>query len=207
MQRFVGALCCFAAGIGLGILMGLSASPVAGTVLTAVVGVTVVLVSALAGVNENTSAAAARLKVDPVPIALVVVGLVLGGPTGIYMRTNFWFGPNSAEIARRFGVPESKVKERLFENLLPAKPVAEPTPEGPEGPKKVEKNPGPASQRNENVAALLNATVEDCARLSSLHGEELRQQLKARGDVPAIAAISDPAQMEKVMREALCPGN
>jgi hypothetical protein len=86
------ALALLVSGLGIGWLTGLSLTPVVGTVLTSILGI---VGGAVAGF---TALDAERLKIhSPWPVALLIVGIAVGGPLGILARTHDLFGAPFAE--------------------------------------------------------------------------------------------------------------
>jgi hypothetical protein len=95
------AACIVISGSCVGYLAGLSVSPVAGVVLSGVVAVVVALTSALAGLGTEIPSSEATAKspvrrtpmaVNPVPVTLLLLGIVAGSTTGIWSRTHDWLG-------------------------------------------------------------------------------------------------------------------
>lgn len=134
-------------GFGVGWLAGLSVSPIVSTLLSSIVGVTVMLVSIMSGVswysqqnqkeklNNNPKieekSIIDRWKVHPAPIALLVLGIVIGSGVGIYVRTHNVLGVNSEEQFvekwKALGksseknpiITEEEIVQRLFDNNYP----------------------------------------------------------------------------------------
>ena len=77
-------------GICIGVLAGLSVSPVIQSVLTALLALIISAVSILAGLQMENSEGKEKLKyqVDALPMGLLVMGITVGCLTGIYMRTH-----------------------------------------------------------------------------------------------------------------------
>ena len=76
------------AGLGVGWIMGLSLTPVVGTVLTSILGVVAGVVSGISVFDDE------RTKfIDAWPLALLVVGVAVGGTLGVLTRTNNYLGP------------------------------------------------------------------------------------------------------------------
>jgi multisubunit Na+/H+ antiporter MnhC subunit len=120
-------LCVFLTGIGVGWLLGLSASPVVSIVITSVTGSAAAIVAALSGLNKEAKEANTegqrRLAIDPLPLAALVIGIVFGSIVGISARNHHWFGSDrSSEIEQwtKLGLVKEMVVSRLFEQLYPA---------------------------------------------------------------------------------------
>lgn len=117
-------------GIALGILTGLSGSPVVGSVLTALLAVASAVIGALAGVELNVSRSESEqrsLKISIAPVAALVIGVAIGAMTGLYMRVNQVFLvdlPSKSllidefqvdTLAEKYGIASSTVGQRLFD--------------------------------------------------------------------------------------------
>lgn len=112
----------------LGWLMGMSASPVLGIVLTAILGVAAGLVSVLSGLpggSEVSEAGKGKLyRPTALPLTLLVLFLVGGSILGLWTRVNEWLGPEPKTVARRWisqGLPLSEpvIVGRLFDRDVP----------------------------------------------------------------------------------------
>lgn len=77
------------AGLSIGWLVGLSASPVLAPVLGALVGA---LAGLVAGARVTTTKG---ILLDPAPVAWTLVGMAVAAPFGILVRTQDWLGPGS----------------------------------------------------------------------------------------------------------------
>jgi hypothetical protein len=121
-------------GIGIGWLIGLSVSPVIYVVITSVIALVVSIISALAGLklnepetqssDESRKKRRLQVEINPVPMTLTIVGLVIGASVGIYGRTNNWLGPRPSNFVERWKDTELSKKEiskRLFDELYPPK--------------------------------------------------------------------------------------
>lgn len=120
----------FFTGCGIGWLTGLSVSPVVSIVITSVTGSAAAIIAALSGLEEKPDEANHTNKrqpfgwqVNPLPLMMVVIGIVLGAIVGISARNQHWFGSSvSAEIAQwtSNGLAKSQVADRLFAQRYPA---------------------------------------------------------------------------------------
>ena len=85
-------------GVCVGCLAGLSVSPVVAGLLASVTAVVVVLTTALAGLSVEPAATEAGgapsrgVRVDPRPVALLLMGILLGAVLGILTRTHDLLG-------------------------------------------------------------------------------------------------------------------
>lgn len=132
-------------GAGIGWLVGLSVSPVVSVVVSSVTGVVTALIALLSGVKlsglngpqinfvEHESEATPpqtryrHWQVNPVPIAWLMLGLILGSSSGIWVRTHDLLSPHTqslseeAEVARweALGLKKEEVAARLFDRHFP----------------------------------------------------------------------------------------
>jgi len=78
-------------GVATGWLTGLSLSPVAGTVIAALLAAIGALVSALGGVSISSGASLQLTRrVDAAPLAVLAVTIALFAPLGVAARTSGW---------------------------------------------------------------------------------------------------------------------
>jgi hypothetical protein len=106
-------------GLGIGVIMGMSASPVAAVVVAGLLGVATAIVTVLAGLKSGEPTAR---QVSALPLLLVVVAVGVGGAFGIKARTR-WLAPKPAtldgtiaEWAMVTGLPDTAVARRIFEH-------------------------------------------------------------------------------------------
>lgn len=121
-------------GFGIGWLIGLSVSPVVSIVITSITGAAAAVVAALSGlhdqytdgnVSERPSAQPLRWTVNPLPLALLMLGTVIGTLLGIPARNYNWLGSDlSAELQKwsAAGLDQKEVARRLFEIQYPYTP-------------------------------------------------------------------------------------
>lgn len=116
-------------GLGIGWLVGLSISPVISIVITSVTGAAAAVIAAMSGLeNKNEvdkddtteSNQNFQWKVNPIPIAMLVIGVVVGSGIGIYVRNQDLLGRSdlSFEIKQwtDAGLDQEEVARRVFEN-------------------------------------------------------------------------------------------
>jgi hypothetical protein len=116
-------------GVGIGCLVGLSVSPVVGIVITSVTGSAAAVVSALGSLEDKSAEGddkpakrTARWKVNPWPLAALVVGLLMGSIIGVLARNNHWFGSDSSsEITKwtNLGIDKALARDALFGAAYP----------------------------------------------------------------------------------------
>ena len=86
-------------GFGVGWLTGLSISPVVAALLSSIIGAVLVLAAVLSGFSygDNASLIKNVSDISPVPFALLMVGIILGTSSGIWVRTHNVLGVISVE--------------------------------------------------------------------------------------------------------------
>jgi len=109
-------------GIGVGILIGLSNSPVLHLIVGGVMTLIGGIIGALSGIRSNLFD---RFKIETVsalPLAVLVVGLVAGALSGIHINEFNMLSPSPQEFANRWsgiGLTEQERKRRLFDGMYP----------------------------------------------------------------------------------------
>jgi multisubunit Na+/H+ antiporter MnhC subunit len=118
-------------GLGIGWLMGLSVSPVVSIVITSLTGSAAAIIATMSGVerkitdtdqSEKNEKIQTRRDVNPLPLALLIVGIIVGSGLGIFARSNDLLGSDiSAEMQKwsEIGIPEQEIARRLFEIHVP----------------------------------------------------------------------------------------
>ena len=109
-------------GFGIGWLAGLSVSPVVSIVLTSVTGVAAAAVTALSGLKEETDQAESKVRwrlprIEVWPLALLIVGMLIGSTLGILARNYHLFGSDVTSEIQKWAavdVPKEAVVDRLF---------------------------------------------------------------------------------------------
>ena len=133
---FGGAL--LLAGFGLGWLMGLSTTPLVATIFSALLASAAAILGALGGVETQKNAEANaeqandagsgglprwNTRINPLPLAFLALGIVIGSIFGVRARNFNWLGSDVANEVQKWtdtGLTEKAVAERLFENKFPA---------------------------------------------------------------------------------------
>jgi len=95
-------------GVCIGWLMGLSITPVIPIVVTSIVGSVAAIVAALSGQqddNQDSSTAnnipLLKRRINPTPLGLLLVGMILGSAVGVLARNQHWLGSDvSGEIKK-----------------------------------------------------------------------------------------------------------
>jgi hypothetical protein len=161
--------CLLASGLGLGWLVGLSASPVIQTILASLVAIVVSVTSALAGLHPSDAETdaehedppkegedARRKKVkkklpamlNPLPVMFMVIGLAGGASVGVYARANDWLGARTNSLVEEWkdtGLSAKEITTRVFDSLYPP-----PMPTGVETQEPAVAAPSPSPNANAN---------------------------------------------------------
>jgi hypothetical protein len=135
-----------ASGLGVGLLVGLSASPVVNALLAGILSLAAGVVGALCGVRLEQSKSDATLdenpsndqdkdqgprlewtgspfvaRVSPVPMAFLVVAIVAGSLAGIYARTHEWFAESPEHLVKKWqkstDLSPNDIARRLFDSI------------------------------------------------------------------------------------------
>ncbi len=133
LNKFLIGAYLFIIGVGIGWLIGLSVSPVVSIVITAVTGSAAAIIAALSGLEDKPDEGQAanrpkppllRWNIDPLPLMLLVVGILLGSLLGIKARNDGWLGTDlSIEVKKwtdaglvEAGFTQEELVRRLFES-------------------------------------------------------------------------------------------
>ena len=109
-------------GFGIGWLAGLSVSPVVSIVLTSVTGIAAAVVTALSGLKEDPADPKVKERrrlpqIEVWPLAILLVGMLIGSTLGILARNNHLFGSDVTSEIQKWAaadVPKEAVIDRLF---------------------------------------------------------------------------------------------
>lgn len=210
-RRTKNALSLVVAGVGMGWMIGLSVSPVLQIVVTSVMATVVSIVGALASVHsapaasresepeERPSALAAHSpkpwEVNPLPLAALLIGMVVGSSLGVQARTHEWLAPSPEFLAHRWsgtGLKATKIQERLFDSAFPL--------DAKQGTKTEEI----AAQSHSGV--LFSISESDRNMMQSLSPEEMRAFLKTVDDpnIKIILSRCNDAKSLEALRSLLC---
>lgn len=190
--QLISTTCLFLIGAGVGWLVGLSVSPVVGVILASVMGTVGTLVAALSGLHVEGEAP--RYHVSPVPIAILLAGIIIGSLVGLRARNANWLGwtPQQETAywrAAGLDMSQNEILRRLFER---EHPVASGTASPPA--------PGRGTY-------LYGATVDECAQLQAASDVDLPALFRQLGDerlhnLPSM--IPDTAALARYVKEILC---
>lgn len=122
-------------GAGIGWLVGLSVSPVVSIVITSVTGSAAAIIAAMSGLEDKSNQSDGndkllfrnyRWQVNPLPLALLVVGILFGSTIGILARNQSWFGSDVSIEAHKWtragltgdGYSQDEIVRKLFNRQL-----------------------------------------------------------------------------------------
>jgi hypothetical protein len=199
------------AGVGIGILSGLSASPVIQVVIAAIIAAACGVIAALAGLarrEDGQTDVPVLRRVKTVPMMVLTIGVVVGALIGVRARTSNWLGNGTAEEVRKWektGLPEAERYRRLFDHEYP--PYMQTTA------KTVETNEKPseaASSQDFRNGVLFSGEVENlvasCTTLMLSSPSDMQKRLLLTGDkriARYAAALTDP-QLKHFVKDFLC---
>lgn len=202
--NFVGLLI---VGLGIGWLVGMSATPVVSIVITSLTATAGAILAVLSGLEDTKgpqSPAADKAPryharhVNVAPILALVVGLVIGAAVGLTSRSYGWFGTDlDAEINKwtRHGRSEQEVTAALFAAAYPA-------PGSGETPNK--------TWTNDHVGVLFGSSgdlQDTCSALLGVSDADLRKYAlgaSLEGVQKIAAVVEDPTVLRAVL-EVICP--
>jgi len=195
-------------GAGIGILLGLSASPVLNIIVGSVIALVGGIIGGLSGLKSDSDAPRRRSSVSALPLATLVIGLVVGSLLGIYIRNYDLLAPSPQQFANKWAgtdLPSNQLQKRLFENLYPSQQpeqtIEETVNDSEKSPvsnddkslsnradtlkretdKNTVKKTAPSSSDKKSIQSstfLYSLTTEQCARLEQSNPEELLTDLK-----------------------------
>lgn len=195
-------------GLGIGILAGLSVSPVLSIILTSLMAAAATLAAVLGGYQKD----AKDRKVNALPLAVLVMFILLGAGCGMYGRIN-WSRSLGADIRAEalyppsehhlskivqewtgLGLDEDAVKNKIFEIYMAgAAEVLE----------QQAKQSAPAT-----LATAFSSSVEvdDCTKMDNALDSELQNAMKrVRVDeIQEIAERVDDPEILRLMVKMVC---
>lgn len=194
-------------GLGIGWMVGLAISPVVSIVLTSVMGTVAAIIAAASGLAttdatepQGAPAQASRWIVNPLPTAILIIGIFIGSLFGIRARNANWLGQTpQAEITRwrnaGLEISDSEIVARLF---------AQEYPDAAPAPLAAASVPA-ASDRGGTV--LFGVEADECAGLLGISGELLREALRLSANeqlhqLPEI--INNDEELKQLIEEVLC---
>lgn len=120
-------------GIGIGWLLGLSVSPVVSIVLTSIMGAVAAIVAALNSLGNVAEQPDAinknhlfqyRENINPLPLTMLVLGILIGSAVGIWARNHNWLGSEASSEVDQWvqtgldgpGWTRTDIARKLFES-------------------------------------------------------------------------------------------
>jgi hypothetical protein len=220
-------------GLGIGFLVGLSASPVVNALIGGIVSLAAGVVSALCGVRLEKSEAkeakdspdignpnqavppqgnpsAFAAHVNPVPIAFLVISIVLGALLGLHARTREWFAESTDHLVAKWenstGLTKKEIATRLFDSIYgTTKSEGKTSEEKPSG----EKTGGTASPQ---AGVLFAASADKCKQLRRYHpenpGDAALLRLELEGLDPKLKELASKCKDEDlwvILDVLVCP--
>jgi len=188
-------------GFGIGWLMGLSVAPVVSGILTTLLTAVMTLVGILSGIEGKRGESSEtgqvpnlspRWAVNPVPVAILILGILAGSSVGILARTHNWLG-GSEDISKEVktwtdqGLKQSDVAQQLLDAKYPkdGTTVADPTTNNP---------------TKDGVAGVLFSHSEtECNDLLSYSPAELPQHIRGTTFEKLSAIIEDVEKLHKIL--------
>jgi hypothetical protein len=185
-------------GLGVGWLLGLSVSPVLSIIITSITGLTAALITASSGLGEKS-----RWRVDPLPMAIFVTGIIFGSVLGLVARNQNWFGVDISTETKKWveaglNMSEPEIIQRLFDLRYPS--LISNT---------IRMEPQFNPQGAGSGSILFGVSTDTCAGLLGKTGSDLHQELSSSTDeqLQALALIiTDALQLQQITEEVLCVG-
>ena len=194
-------------GGGIGWLVGLSISPVVSIVITSVTGSAAAIIAAMSGIaqlesdKKDVDIQKAGWNINPLPLSILVIGLVAGTILGILVRNNSLFGSDiSIEVQKwsqagliQAGISEHDIVHRIFESQYPSpnQSVSSDSRNIPEG-----------------GTVLFMVSTEQCDsfyKASARSDEELINALNRIKQFESLSGIVDePKILRQIVEEVIC---
>jgi hypothetical protein len=199
--------CLSVIGLGIGLLAGLSVSPVLSIVLTSLVGAAATFTAVFGnyiGARTRSLPEVSQKKLDthPAPLAVLVVTLVVGALVGLYSRVHLASIRQSSEIKAielappasleksvkawtNLGLDQSLVTKGLFESYLG-----------------ITKDHYDRNADHTALAAtvgLFSVSAEECARFRTLPDDRLRVEMQA-AESDVVSRIAEKVSDVEVLR-------
>jgi hypothetical protein len=182
-------------GIGIGWIVGLSLSPAVHILVASIIALAAAAAGTAAGIAEIKGK---KFEFNPAFVAVLILGLALGAPLGIFARTNSFFGPSAKFLAWRWpsaGTTNASVDRLLFDQL-----ISQTAPEKGSGAHTKDLPPAP---RGAGLFATQSASTQ--IKLLPLHGQELKDALiNTYGDAFRTFIESMTVEQLETLKGLLC---
>jgi hypothetical protein len=218
-------------GLGIGVLVGLSASPVVNVLITGILSLVGGVVSGLCGINlqsdkpaaeasegeeQKSAASILPVGVTPVPIAFFVMSIVLGSLGGLYARTHEWFAESPEHMAAKWqkatGLNKQEIARRFFDSMYGLGKAETRSDDGEKTPNEKSADAPNWPGTNPHQGVLFAVSEDECQRLrndlATNNMNRLRQDLKGIGDLKIKAfteQCKDDATLRLVVSVLICP--
>ncbi len=203
----INGLSLFIIGFGIGWLMGLSVTPVVSNILTALVATVMAMMGILSGLEGQrgepgetgqVSNLSSRWAVNPVPVAILILGILAGSSVGILARTHNWLG-GSGDISKEVktwtdqGLKQPDVARWLFDVKYPK-----------DGTTSAGTTPASSSKGDSaSSTVLFNESQDECEYLLKLPSKDLPTDIKGTSFEKLSTLIEEPEKLQKVL-EVVC---
>jgi hypothetical protein len=161
----------FLCGISIGWLSGLSISPVISIILTSLISLLASVAAISVGLESLNNLVLSKKINSILPITLLILGISIGAPAGIYARTNDFFGENPKHLFNilvETGISKDSSKKYIMDYEINRLKLESKSPNQKDDPTH---RPG-----------LYNDTSTLCAVIFRLHGNSLRKFLGQLGN-------------------------
>jgi len=206
LTLIIKGLSLFIIGFGIGWLMGLSVAPVASTILTTLLTAVMTLVGILSGIEGQRGESSetgqvpnlsSRWAVNPVPVAILILGILAGSSVGIFARNHDWLG-GLEDISKEVktwtdqGLEQPNVAQRLFDAKYPKDGTTSKSNDG---------TTTPAADRK--GSHLFSESQKECDDLLSYSPTELPRYIQGTSFEKLSVLIEEPEKLQKVL-EVVC---
>lgn len=101
-------------GLGIGWLMALAVTPVVSIVITSVIGSASAILASLGSIKQtDDSKETPSIQINPVPLAILIIGVVAGSVAGLYVRTSSIY---EGEISNPY-LPQAYLTRSLYQDI------------------------------------------------------------------------------------------
>lgn len=194
-------------GFGIGWLMGLSVTPVVSNILTALVATVMAMMGILSGLEGQRGEPgetgqvpnlSSRWAVNPVPVAILILGILAGSSVGILARTHNWLGwsediSKEVKIWTDQGLEQSDVAKWLFDAKYKDGSTTK------NGDTQIVSNPSKPGA----PGVLFSASQKECESLLKLPSKDLPTYINGTSFKELSTLIEDAEKLQKVL-EVIC---
>lgn len=181
--------------------MGLSVTPVVSNILTTLVATVMTIMAFLSGIEGQRGEAngtgqvptlSSRWGVNPVPMAILIFGILVGTSIGVFARSHNWLGwsEDISEEVKTWtdqGLKQSDVAQRLFDAKYPV------------GGTTIASN----LTKDSKEGVLFSNSKTECNNLLSYPSAELPRYIKGTAFEKLSTLIEDAEKLRQVL-EVVC---